>query len=264
MSLSVKGDYFLKQCYEICPCNGDGLCSLWGTDWILKYSLDELRLQSYFYSSMKFSSSVVLIRWWYLFTYLSHVPSSYYEQVISSMFGEDLWLQLIILIITIYLWLLVAGNWLLLRGGIAQSIQSTAAIFWRIVRPGLSFNAPYSATHAVWLYQRHLAVKQKGGEKWPWILLTLHLNHATQGSFTCRKILRHGTSCFTSHPKEGVLRIFIAIKKFIALVAFEPASFGSSGKHTNHYATETTFRSDIWGISYLRNAPCNLQFHHYA
>jgi hypothetical protein len=31
-------------------------------------------------------------------------------------------------------------------------------------------------------------------------------------SFTCRKILRHGTSGFTSHPKEGVLRIFIALK----------------------------------------------------
>jgi hypothetical protein len=31
-------------------------------------------------------------------------------------------------------------------------------------------------------------------------------------SLTCYKILRHGTSGFTSHPKEGVLRIFIALK----------------------------------------------------
>jgi hypothetical protein len=31
-------------------------------------------------------------------------------------------------------------------------------------------------------------------------------------SLTCRKILWHGTSGFTSHPKEGVLRIFIALK----------------------------------------------------
>jgi hypothetical protein len=31
-------------------------------------------------------------------------------------------------------------------------------------------------------------------------------------SFTCRKILRHGNSGFTSHPKEGVLRIFISFK----------------------------------------------------
>jgi hypothetical protein len=31
-------------------------------------------------------------------------------------------------------------------------------------------------------------------------------------SLTCREILQHGTSGFTSHPKEGVLRIFIALK----------------------------------------------------
>jgi hypothetical protein len=31
-------------------------------------------------------------------------------------------------------------------------------------------------------------------------------------SFRCRKILRHGTSGFTSHPKKGVLRIFVALK----------------------------------------------------
>jgi hypothetical protein len=30
--------------------------------------------------------------------------------------------------------------------------------------------------------------------------------------FTCRKILRHAVSGFTSPPKEGVLRIFIALK----------------------------------------------------
>jgi hypothetical protein len=33
-----------------------------------------------------------------------------------------------------------------------------------------------------------------------------------KGSSTCLKILRHVTSGFTSHPKEGVLRIFIAFK----------------------------------------------------
>jgi hypothetical protein len=33
-----------------------------------------------------------------------------------------------------------------------------------------------------------------------------------KNSFTCRKILRHGISGFISHPKEGVLRIFIALK----------------------------------------------------
>jgi hypothetical protein len=33
-----------------------------------------------------------------------------------------------------------------------------------------------------------------------------------KGSLTSRKILRHGTSGFTSHPKEGVLRIFMVLK----------------------------------------------------
>jgi hypothetical protein len=41
-------------------------------------------------------------------------------------------------------------------------------------------------------------------------------------------------SGFTSHPKEGVLMMFIA------LAGFEPAAFGSSGKHTNHYTTKET------------------------
>jgi hypothetical protein len=58
------------------------------------------------------------------------------------------------------------------------------------------------------------------------------------GSLTCRKNLRHGASGFTSHPKEGVLLIFIAIKNPSA--GFEPATIGSSGEYTNHYITEAT------------------------
>jgi hypothetical protein len=33
-----------------------------------------------------------------------------------------------------------------------------------------------------------------------------------KGSLTCRKILRRGTSRFTSYPKDGVLRNFIALR----------------------------------------------------
>jgi hypothetical protein len=40
-----------------------------------------------------------------------------------------------------------------------------------------------------------------------------------------------------------VLRIFIALKKSIALAGFEPATFGYSDKHTNHYTTKAT----TWG-----------------
>jgi hypothetical protein len=41
--------------------------------------------------------------------------------------------------------------------------------------------------------------------------------------------------------EEFVLRIFIALKKSIALAGFEPVTFGPSGQHTNHYTTKATF-----------------------
>jgi hypothetical protein len=37
-----------------------------------------------------------------------------------------------------------------------------------------------------------------------------------------------------------VLRILIALKNSIALTGFEPATFESSGKNTNHYTTKAT------------------------
>jgi hypothetical protein len=40
--------------------------------------------------------------------------------------------------------------------------------------------------------------------------------------------------------KEGVLRIFIALKNPSPWPGFEPATFGSSGQHTNHYTTKAT------------------------
>jgi hypothetical protein len=38
--------------------------------------------------------------------------------------------------------------------------------------------------------------------------------------------------------EEGVLQIFIALKNPSPLPGFEPATFGSSGQHTNHYITK--------------------------
>jgi hypothetical protein len=52
-----------------------------------------------------------------------------------------------------------------------------------------------------------------------------HLKYL-KGSLTCRKILRHGTSGLTSHPNQGVLRIFIALKKSIASAGIEPRLLG--------------------------------------
>jgi len=43
--------------------------------------------------------------------------------------------------------------------------------------------------------------------------------------------LRHETDGFTSPPKEGVLRIFFALKNPTASAGFEPANLGTKGQH---------------------------------
>jgi hypothetical protein len=43
---------------------------------------------------------------------------------------------------------------------------------------------------------------------------------------TCHKILRHGASSFTSHLKEGVLWIFIALKNPLPWSGFNPRPLG--------------------------------------
>jgi len=43
--------------------------------------------------------------------------------------------------------------------------------------------------------------------------------------------LRRGTDGFTSPPKEGVLRIFFALKNPTASAGFEPANLGTNGQH---------------------------------
>jgi hypothetical protein len=40
--------------------------------------------------------------------------------------------------------------------------------------------------------------------------------------------------------EEGVLRIFIGLKNPSPRLDFEPATFGSSGQHTNQYTTKAT------------------------
>jgi hypothetical protein len=60
-------------------------------------------------------------------------------------------------------------------------------------------------------------------------------------SLAWRKILWHGADGVTSPPQEGVLRIFIALKKkSIALARYEPSNLGSNSKHDNQYTTEAT------------------------
>jgi hypothetical protein len=44
-----------------------------------------------------------------------------------------------------------------------------------------------------------------------------------------------------------VLRIFIALKNPSPWPGFEPANFGSSGQHTNHYTTKVTIDETAGG-----------------
>jgi hypothetical protein len=50
-----------------------------------------------------------------------------------------------------------------------------------------------------------------------------------------------GSKAFTSPPKEGVLRIFIAFKIPSPSAACEPAILGSNNKHANHCTIKATF-----------------------
>jgi hypothetical protein len=54
-------------------------------------------------------------------------------------------------------------------------------------------------------------VSQNCGHQPGWYFAYQYLKYL-KGSLTFRKIWRHGTSGFTSHPKDGVLWIFIALK----------------------------------------------------
>jgi hypothetical protein len=71
---------------------------------------------------------------------------------------------------------------------------------------------PESSTRALWqsYQQRHL--EKVGGMDEGVRILPISIWNTSRELLTCRKILWHVTSGFTSHPKESVLRIFIALK----------------------------------------------------
>jgi hypothetical protein len=50
-----------------------------------------------------------------------------------------------------------------------------------------------------------------------------------------------GPTASLSLRKKDVLCIFIALKNPSSSVGFEPANFGSNGKHDNHHTTEDNY-----------------------
>jgi hypothetical protein len=57
-------------------------------------------------------------------------------------------------------------------------------------------------------------------------ILCIRYPRYINGSFACREILRHRTSSFTSHPKEGMLQIFIALKNALPWPGLNPRPLG--------------------------------------
>jgi hypothetical protein len=100
-----------------------------------------------------------------------------------------------------------------------------------------------SYTRALWQFyqQRHLGASRWNARRSE--NFAYQYTRYANSTLAWRKILRYGASRFTSHPKEGVLRMFIALK-IHRVSRFEPANLRSSGKHTNHYTTEATW-SDV-------------------
>jgi hypothetical protein len=60
----------------------------------------------------------------------------------------------------------------------------------------------------------------------------------SKNSLTCRKILRHGAHGITFPPKEGVLRIYIALKYPFTSTGIEPAKLWFNRKHVNQQTSE--------------------------
>jgi hypothetical protein len=81
--------------------------------------------------------------------------------------------------------------------------------WWWWCRLGIT---PDSSTRTLWKSYQQTYLGQVGGRDEGVRILPFHYPKYLKGSLTCCKILWHRTSGFTSHPKEGVLRICIALK----------------------------------------------------
>jgi hypothetical protein len=132
---------------------------------------------------------------------------------------------------------IATGLWLLLRGGIIQSVPCNCDHFLIYYAPYLSSNHSrfIHQSSLFWLQQRYLVAKRR--ETGREMTTEFYLSYL-KGSLTYRKILRHGADGFTFPPKEIALRIFIVLKNPSLSAGFEPTNLGFNGKHDDHYTTE--------------------------
>jgi hypothetical protein len=82
-----------------------------------------------------------------------------------------------------------------------------------------------------------------------------------QVTFTCCKVLQHGTSGFTSHPKEGVLQIYIALKNPLPRPCLNPLLLGPLATTlTTYYTTEVTDCTSRSNASFFYKLLLNFSF----
>jgi hypothetical protein len=111
---------------------------------------------------------------------------------------------------------------------------------WMGITPDLSTRARWQPYQ-----QRHL--ERVGGMDKAMRILHIQRLWYVSGSFTCHKILRRGTSGFTCHPKESVLRIFVALKNPLPQLGLNPWPLGPVASTL----TTTPPRQSVSYVSYI-------------
>jgi hypothetical protein len=133
----------------------------------------------------------------------------------------------------------ITGAWLLLRGGIVQSVWCTATIFWYIVRPRSVLIIPDLTTRALWHIPSETASSES--EK---IWRERAVNFADEISFLYSAWIFNMPWNFTTwdrrlyFPSESSYATdFIALKNPSFSAGFDPANLESNCKHDGHYTT---------------------------
>jgi hypothetical protein len=144
-------------------------------------------------------------------------------------------------------WLLISYDiftcWLLLRGGILQTVPFSCDRFRSIVFPIWVLIMLDSSTRVLYCgCSRHLVAKrgETGREMAAEFCVSVSLS-CLNGPLTCYTLLRHRTDGFASPLRGILLRIFIAVKMLSLSAGFEPANLESNGKNDIHYTTENGY-----------------------
>jgi hypothetical protein len=124
------------------------------------------------------------------------------------------------------------------------------AVVMMMVRAGNNSWLVYQSSLAVLLAETSGANRRNGRWSENFAYSVSLIRHE---SLTCRKILRHGTSGFTSHPKEGVLRFLSPLKIHRLGRVLNPRPLGP----VVSTLANTPPRGQMWG-SGQRHAPAAL------